>query len=92
MSDLALMAATEWAKANPPHSTEPFEFGNKVALAYLACRNTEYHAGDSKAVIASLTALSIPTEVLQALVLLASHFPSRTAAASCQTNSAGTES
>ena len=91
MSDLALMAASVWAHANAPESRDPVEFGNKVALAYLACRTTEHHAGDEQSTAASLAALSVRPEVLQAIALLASlSHPNKSVMS--QTDLAGAES
>jgi len=72
MSDLALIAATEWAKAHAGRSADPITFGKNVALVYCACRDAQYHAGDEKAMAASLAALSIRPEVLQAIAQLSS--------------------
>lgn len=78
MHDLALMAAQEWARTNVTTDGNPIEFGHGVALAYLACRDTAYHAGDKAATAAALSALSLPDEILQALALLSSLSESRT--------------
>lgn len=67
MHDLSLIAASTWAHAHASSSYDPVKFGHNVALAYLACRDTQYHAGDKKATAAALAALSIPLEVLQRL-------------------------
>lgn len=90
MSDLALMAATEWARTNSHTGVDPVKFGHRVALAYCACRDTAYHAGNEAATAASLAALSIRPEVLQAIAQLASLTP--VSSSSFQTNSAGAES
>ena len=71
MSDLALMAATEWAKANAATGCDPVIFGHKVALVYRAAQSTVFHGGDETATAASLTALSVRPEVLQAIAQLA---------------------
>ena len=73
MSDLALMAATAWAHSHAARSFDPVEFGNQVALVHLACQQTQYHAGDEKAIAAALASLSIPSEVWQSLAQLSSH-------------------
>lgn len=80
MNDLALIAATEWARTNTRPGIDPVEFGHKVALAHLACRSTEYHAGSEKAMAAALAALSVRPEVLQAIAQLASLAPLSTQA------------
>lgn len=72
MSDLALLAAEQWARANMQGGVDPIQFGTKVARVYLAARTTVYHAGDEKATAAALAALSIPDETLRAIALLAS--------------------
>lgn len=91
MHELALMAATEWAQANAPGLREPVEFGHKVALTYLACRDTEYHAGDEKAMAAALAALSIPSEVLQLLSQLSLLLPRSIVADASQMPMGGAE-
>jgi len=75
MSDLALMAASRFAQAHAEIQHDPVAFGRDVALAYLACRDTEHHAGDEKATAAALASLSIPIEALQLLAQLSAHFP-----------------
>ncbi len=89
MHDLSLMAATEWARAHTTRSHDPISFGNKVAQVYCACRSTQYHAGDEKAMAAALAALSIRPEVLQAIALLASLNPGCIEADLRQKDSAG---
>ena len=74
MHDLALLAAAEWARTNISTGEDPVKFGHKVALAYLACESTRHHAGDEKATVAALAALSIPPEALQSLAQLSSLF------------------
>lgn len=58
MHDLAMIAAQEWARANPPGGEDPVKFGHQVALAYCACQKTQYNAGDKKATAAALASLS----------------------------------
>lgn len=72
MDDLSLIAASTWAHAHAPVTHDPVKFGRNVALAYLACQKTKFHAGDEKATAAALAALSVRPEVLQALALLSS--------------------
>lgn len=74
MDELALMAAQQWAQAHAPRNADPVEFGANVAKAYLSAQATKHHAGDETATTAALVALSIPSETLQALALLSSHF------------------
>ena len=71
MSDIALLAAQQWASANTRAGVDPVEFGTQVARVYLAARTTVYHAGDEKATAAALVALSVPDETLRAIALLA---------------------
>lgn len=75
------IAASEWARAHAHVFHDPLEFGNKVALVYLACLITKHNDVDQKATAtaAALAALSIPSEVLQLLAQLSSHFPRSTA-------------
>lgn len=91
MNDLSLMAATEWARAHSGRSFDPVEFGNEVALVYLACLNTEHHAGDEKATAAALAALSIPLEVLQLLAQFSALPLRSTAAYATQKQTVGAE-
>lgn len=67
MTDLPMIAATEWARANSELERDPVKFGSKVAQAYCACHAAQNHSGDEKATTAALAALSIPLEVLQRL-------------------------
>ena len=72
MNDLALMAATEWARTNAGTSAgaNPAEFGHKVALVYVSCCETELNGsavapvGDS--VAAKLEALYQAAKASQA--------------------------
>lgn len=72
MVDMPLMAATAWAQAHAAESKDPVVFGAKVAQVYLAAQATAHHSGDQKAIAAALAALSIPSEMLRVLALLAS--------------------
>lgn len=65
-------AASEWARVHAAASFDPLEFGRKIGQAYLSCAATLECAGDEAATAASLAALSVRPEVLQALALLAS--------------------
>ena len=91
MSEVALMAAAEWARTNVARGIDPVEFGNKVAQVYCACTMSEHHAGDEKATVAALAALSVRSEVLQALALLSSLGTDRLKD-TCQTHRSGAES
>lgn len=71
MHELALMAATEWAKARAPMGCDPIEFGRRVAQVYLAARATYSNAGDEALTTAALAALSVRPEVLQVISQLA---------------------
>ena len=71
MSDLSLMAATEWAQAHAARSYDPIKFGSDVAQVYCTCRFTWANAGDEKATAAALASLSIRPEVLQLIAQLA---------------------
>lgn len=79
MRELALMAATEWAKAHAPVNRDPVDFGRRVAQAYLAARATYSNAGDEALTAAALAALSVRPEVLQAISQLAALTPLTTA-------------
>ncbi len=72
MSDLPLIAATEWARAHSGRSFDPIAFGKDVALVYCACEKTLFNAGDEKAMAAALASLSVPSEVWQSLAQLSS--------------------
>lgn len=89
MSNLAHMAASEWARTNTHAGIDPVEFGNKVAQVYCACVMTERHAGDEVAMAASLAALSIPFEVLQRLAQVSLLLSRSTPLGTGQTDSAG---
>lgn len=39
MSDLALVAATEWARANAPSIADAEKFGEKVAQVFRSCQS-----------------------------------------------------
>ena len=91
MHELALIAATEWARTNSHAGVDPVKFGHRVALAYCACWDTRRHAGNEAATAASLAALSIRPEVLQAIAQLAELTPAYSTGMT-QTDSAGTES
>lgn len=92
MNDLHTEAALIWAQAHAGRHDSPVEFGHKVALVYLTCLQTRHHTGDEASLVAALTALSVPPEVLQALCQLALHLPRRTEAGSYQPGSAGEKS
>lgn len=80
MSDLPLMAATEWARSNSTTERDPVAFGHKVAQVYLAAQATQHHSGNEQATAAALAALSIPAEVWQSLAQLSGHLRVETAA------------
>lgn len=89
--ELSLLAASEWAKANSATGIGPVEFGNRVAQVYLACHKTWANQGDEKATAASLAALSVRPEVLQAIAQLSSLTLRREAGDLSQTPLAGAE-
>lgn len=72
MHDVALMAATEWARAHVSRCGDPVSFGVKVAQVYGASQAAITHAGDERVMAAALAALSVPAETLQAIGLLSS--------------------
>ena len=63
MHELALIAATEWAKAHAAMNREPDEFGCKVAQVAMSAKATLEKPApllDLQAAIAALAAQSIP--------------------------------
>jgi hypothetical protein len=66
-SQLAQMAAAEWAQHHGNLHKDPVEFGHRVALAALAAKVTWSHQGDDKATAAAIAALPVPGEALQLL-------------------------
>jgi hypothetical protein len=62
MSDLALMAATEWARANAPGITDAEKFGEKVAQVFRSCQSA---LRDGATNPASSGSLSTPSEIPQ---------------------------
>lgn len=89
MHDVAMMAATEWAKQYSAAYSDPVEFGANVALVFQACREAGRPGITPEARSAALAALSVPCEVWQALALLSSHSPSRKAQCSSRKDQAG---
>ena len=78
MHELALVAATEWAKANAPMHRDAAEFGRKVALVAKTTKATLEESSplqDLPGLIASLAARSTPSEMQQSPELHSSHRP-----------------
>ncbi len=67
MHDLALMAATEWAKAQAGNHHDPAEFGQRVAQVYLAASATNSTAGAETVKAAASAARSVLLETQQVL-------------------------
>lgn len=62
MSDLALMAATEWARANASVITDAEKFGEKVAQVFRSCQSALRNVAMNPA---SLDSVSTPSEIPQ---------------------------
>lgn len=90
MHDIALMAATEWAKAQAGNHHDPAEFGQRVAQVYLAASATHSTAGDQALTAAASAALSVRPERQQALEQFPALCPNSTRAPS-RTVQAGAE-
>lgn len=78
MHELALIAATEWAKAHAAMNREPDEFGCKVAQVAMSVKATLEKPAPLlglQAVIAALAAQSIPCGTQQSLEQRSSHLP-----------------
>lgn len=84
------MAAKAWAEAHAVNFRDPVEFGHKVAQVEAAAKLTAYHPGDEALIAASLAALSVRPEMLQAIAQLASLCP-RLPVRSTPTGSLGAE-
>lgn len=63
MSDLAMMAATEWARANAPGIADAEKFGEKVAQVFRSCQSA---LRDGATNPASVGSPSTPSEIPQA--------------------------
>ena len=78
MHDIALMAATEWAKAQAGNHHDPAEFGQRVAQVYLAASATNSTAGDEALTAAASADRSVRPERQQVLEQFPALFPSST--------------
>lgn len=67
MHELALMAATEWARANADKFQDAAEFGRRAAQAYLAASATHSTAGDEALAAAALAARANALELAAVL-------------------------
>jgi len=91
MSATPQMAAQAWAQAHVHRFAEdPVGFGHKVAQVEASAKLTAYHAGDEALTAASLAALSVRPEMLQAIAQLALLCP-RLPVGSTPTGSLGAE-
>lgn len=79
MSDLALIAAQEWARARAENAYDPVQFGASVAKVFLACQAVAKHAGNATATAVALTELSAPDETLRLIGRLAEHLAGKQA-------------
>ncbi len=89
-NEIALLAASQWAKEHAGLASDTVKFGHQVALVFLACQKTACHAGDEQATAAALASLSVQPEVLRLIEQLALlHLPR--SVRSCQTDLAGAQ-
>ena len=82
MSDVALMAATEWARNHTCAALGPVVFGHEVALVYASCRETELNGsavapvGDSVAAkVDALNQAAQEAQMIDAVLMSAGFSP-----------------